>query len=402
MYCRYCGHKLAEGEQCDCPKEQKPKKKPGSLKKLVLILVVLVLLVVIAAGGIFLTKKFLFPSGESSAGEVMKKQETDTKNDTELSDMEDEEESSVSEKETQSAGGMKKASVSVVKIQEKYGAGTLDYAGVRKALNAHDIETLEGEEADVFLELSKRLKEDLTGEMVKKAEASDFSGIFLELKKITDLLPDDSVALKLQESYEADYILYLQNKSNELTSGGKKEDALKLLEEGKKLLPESAVLDELMERIKEDTQNAVHRYDYIVKDCTWEEAQKACIEKGGYLAQINSSEELYIITDEAEKKGYDNMIFFLGGRRDLKDHKYYWVDRENNLVGEILNDPNAWCNSIWLKGEPSFEDQKIEEHCMMLFYHKDGKRWVWNDVPNDILKAVPEYSSRVGYICEYE
>jgi hypothetical protein len=137
-------------------------------------------------------------------------------------------------------------------------------------------------------------------------------------------------------------------------------------------------------------------------DCTWEEAQEKCIQKGGYLVQINSPEEFDYITQLIEDQEKENIQFFIGGRRNVWDVDYYWVDEYGNLTGDSLNDSLAWCSSYWLDGEPSLEDQDMDETCMTMFYSSGEGRWVWNDVPSDILAAVPGYAGKIGFICEYD
>lgn len=57
-----------------------------------------------------------------------------------------------------------------------------------------------------------------------------------------------------------------------------------------------------------------------------------------------------------------------------------------------------------LSGEPSYQGETPEDQEMYLnmFYRGKEERWVWNDVPNDIIAVVNSYSGTVGYICEYE
>ena len=102
--------------------------------------------------------------------------------------------------------------------------------------------------------------------------------------------------------------------------------------------------------------------------------------------------------------GYQKYIFYIGGRRDMDSRQYYWIDENNNLTGEVLNNAESWTSECWLPGEPSFRDEKldVEEHVMCMFYKKDLGRWVWNDVPNDLVGAVPEYDGKIGIIYEHE
>lgn len=149
-------------------------------------------------------------------------------------------------------------------------------------------------------------------------------------------------------------------------------------------------------------EGGIHRYELIVKDCTWEEAFRECRDKGGYLVRINSREEMEYIIDQISGKGLDGTNFFLGGRRDADSREYYWVDENNQCYGEKLNDVGYSCYDYWMTGEPTFQDGDIQECYMNMFYYEEEGRTVINDVPNDVIAVVPYYSGKVGYICEYE
>ena len=150
------------------------------------------------------------------------------------------------------------------------------------------------------------------------------------------------------------------------------------------------------------TEGGIHRYEFVVEDVTWEQAFENCQSKGGYLARINSEEEYQYILNELNSQQLQNVQFFIGGRRDTDSEAYYWVDENNLLYGEQINVDSYWVANEWLDGEPSFRDGDIEEQYLDLLYHKNSGRWTWNDAPNDILSVVPEFSGRIGYICEYE
>ena len=170
---------------------------------------------------------------------------------------------------------------------------------------------------------------------------------------------------------------------------------------------ESALFD-VAEQQEEDvaeydpTEGGIHRYEFVVEDVTWEQAFENCQSKGGYLARINSEEEYQYILNELNSQQLQNVQFFIGGRRDTDSEAYYWVDENNMPYGEQINVDSYWAANEWLDGEPSFRDGDIEEQYLDLLYHKNSERWTWNDAPNDILSVVPEFSGRIGYICEYE
>lgn len=147
---------------------------------------------------------------------------------------------------------------------------------------------------------------------------------------------------------------------------------------------------------------AVHRYEYIISDCTWQEAFQDCLNRGGYLVRINSSKEYEALRKEISRKRLTDIYFRIGGRRDSQSQDYYWVNQDNKLFGEKLNSDDSWCSDEWMEKEPSFRDGNLEEKYMDLFFYDGEKRFVWNDVPDDMLQAEPAYSGKLGYICEYE
>lgn len=146
----------------------------------------------------------------------------------------------------------------------------------------------------------------------------------------------------------------------------------------------------------------IHRYEYILSDGTWQEAFQDCIDRGGYLVRINSSSEYEYIRKEISRQKMTNIFFHIGGRRDSGSSDYYWVNEDNKLFGEKLNSDDSWCSDEWKKGEPSYKDGSLEELYMDLFFFDGEKRFVWNDIPDNMLAAEPAYSGKLGYICEYE
>ena len=92
----------------------------------------------------------------------------------------------------------------------------------------------------------------------------------------------------------------------------------------------------------------------------------------------------------------------IGARRALDSQNYYWVDDNNVTYGNILNSPDYWAFQEWMANEPSFKDGDTIEAYMDIFYFSDQNRWVWNDVPDDIIAIAPYYTETIGYIVEYE
>ena len=146
--------------------------------------------------------------------------------------------------------------------------------------------------------------------------------------------------------------------------------------------------------------NEEHSYEYVVSDISWSQAQEDAVEKGGYLVNINSQEEFDRIVSEIRESGYDDIFFRIGGRRTENDSLYYWIDSDNQQIGEPLNTKDSWCQNLWAPEEPSLEYKSIPETCMDM-YQSDGK-WLWNDVPDHMIEVIAaSYSGRLGYIIEY-
>lgn len=146
--------------------------------------------------------------------------------------------------------------------------------------------------------------------------------------------------------------------------------------------------------------SGIHSYEFVLRDCTWQEAFEDAAQQGGYLVNINSQEEWDYLLSEISARGMDKDVFYVGGARLSEDHEYRWADANGDLYGELLNgNGESWCSSQWMAGEPSFQDGDTPETYMNIFYYSGENRWVLNDCPNDIT---PYYSGKTAYIIEYE
>ena len=143
----------------------------------------------------------------------------------------------------------------------------------------------------------------------------------------------------------------------------------------------------------------IHTYKVVMGDVTWREAFDLSREyENGYLVHINSQKEFDTVVDAIKDSGNENGFFWIGGRRFNEEEDYYWVDVEGSPAGDSLNG-----KSFWLSGEPSLSGTDDEtERYMNMFYVKKESRYIWNDVANDIIKIVPGYEGKVGYIVEIE
>lgn len=157
----------------------------------------------------------------------------------------------------------------------------------------------------------------------------------------------------------------------------------------------------------EQDDPGIHQYQIVTEDCTWNDALARCAAQGGYLARISSPEEYQHIVDMLNGGGYTNIHFYLGGRRDDTGTEYYWVNEQNEFMGDCLNSGDSWTGSYWYQNEPSFRDTgsdangEIAENVMNLFCVSGT--WYLNDSSDDLAGNYPDLlRGKVGYIIEYE
>lgn len=148
-------------------------------------------------------------------------------------------------------------------IEQDYKDGKLDYVQAKAALNELNIEELEGEDAEKVITLQETLETDLDSEMKTLAVSSDYKEI---LQKLSDMrqasVEEDEFLEELASSYEAEYILYLDEERQKLLAEDKKDEAVKMLEEAQLLVEDrDAVGDMIME-----TQKAVGAGEYVIPD----------------------------------------------------------------------------------------------------------------------------------------
>ena len=143
-----------------------------------------------------------------------------------------------------------------------------------------------------------------------------------------------------------------------------------------------------------------HRYEFVISNCSWQEAQSAAKARGGYLVNFNTLQEYTSVLTQIEAQGYHDVHFRIGGMRSEDSREYYWVDADGAFYGECLNASGAWCLAQWQEGEPNFEWESVKEEYMEIYFSEDENRWVWNDVKNQL--TFPKDPEKIGYIVEYD
>jgi hypothetical protein len=154
--------------------------------------------------------------------------------------------------------------------------------------------------------------------------------------------------------------------------------------------------------------SADHKYELVVQDCSWSEAQKICLDKGGYLATVSCTDEAKVISELIKNEGYMDIGFFVGYRSSE------WVG--DNFYG-----------SRWINKDGSYQEEKTSRYDFWNYYypgHKDGDdEWYFKggdqevglakyydgtemisifEAPDNILDVSPEYAGKIGFVCEYD
>lgn len=153
----------------------------------------------------------------------------------------------------------------------------------------------------------------------------------------------------------------------------------------------------------DDSEYRSHTYRVVAANCTWTEADAMARNSGGYLVNFDSAEEYQYVLDHVIGNSYPKMKLWIGGKRDENSNEYYWMDEDGDPKDRVLNRDSEY-SSFWMSGEPSFHDESVnQDECYMnMFFYTKENRWVWNDVPNDIISIVPQYKDTVGYLVEYQ
>jgi len=157
---------------------------------------------------------------------------------------------------------------------------------------------------------------------------------------------------------------------------------------------------------KAERELAIHNYEIVISDCTWQQAYDDCKNRGGYLVRINSADEYRHIVGMLQN--YSKIHFYLGGRRNADGQEYYWVDNDGAYMEECLNPANSWTSEFWFRNEPSYVDagsgaqgRDVEEAYMNLFCVSGT--WYLNDSSGNLAGDYPSLlAGKVGYIVEYE
>ena len=150
------------------------------------------------------------------------------------------------------------------------------------------------------------------------------------------------------------------------------------------------------------TSGKASTYEVCMEDCTWQQAFDRSIEAGGHLATIETEKEFKALTEMIDEQGLSDARLYISAARKDDSAEYYWIDASGKMKGKMLNDAKSYLSGKWENGEPSFEGEGgslIENRVILV--HKLRGYWRLKDVPDNMIAAEPDVSSKVGYIIEY-
>ena len=151
------------------------------------------------------------------------------------------------------------------------------------------------------------------------------------------------------------------------------------------------------------TSGKASTYEVCMEDCTWQQAFDRSIEAGGHLATIETEKEFKALTEMIDEQGLSDARLYISAARSDDSAEYYWIDASGRMKGNMMNDGKSYLSGKWENGEPSFEGESgnlIENRVILV--HKLRGYWRLKDVPDNMLAAEPDMSSKVGYIIEYD
>ncbi len=269
------------------------------------------ILVSVVLAGATVGAQILFPYEPQYYGSSDEDSEEEEAEDIEDKDGDADPENSEESSQTQS---------DLAEIKEEYGNKSIDYAGAKNALADLETQVFEGETGDEILEFQSQIENDLRTEIQNLASAQDYPAIMSKLKDQEEKIwNEDAVLSQLRETYEPEYLLYLGTESQNLIAAGKKDEAIKMLEEGQNLVEDKDVVDEMIL----DARNSRDTGEYILPESSSRYLTDADI-SGLTLQQINyAKNEIYARHgrkfQSAELQNYFNSKSWYSGTIEAAD-----------------------------------------------------------------------------------
>ncbi|MBO2527554.1 MAG: hypothetical protein CW335_05180, partial [Clostridiales bacterium] len=99
-------------------------------------------------------------------------------------------------------------------------------------------------------------------------------------------------------------------------------------------------------------------------------------------------------------KGSQGTIFIIGARRAENSKDYFFVDGNDNPIGDKLNTASSWTLAYWSNGEPTYEWEGAQEWIVAVEYNAARGGWALNDIVDNL--PYPADPNSHGIIIEYE
>ncbi len=149
-----------------------------------------------------------------------------------------------------------------------------------------------------------------------------------------------------------------------------------------------------------------HRYEVILQDVTWIEAQKICQKKGGYLASITCSDEAETISQLVSSFGDDVYLYigYVGFKKGTPLDELYksvgWYEGDKHL------DFGVDIGVFGCSYDPRYDFQNekwdiLNQNSGAVLYNQEERTAFIYTVPYNLVEQSSEYSGKVGFICEY-
>ncbi len=146
-----------------------------------------------------------------------------------------------------------------------------------------------------------------------------------------------------------------------------------------------------------------HRYEIIHEDVSsWSEAQENCKRKGGYLATITSPDEYDTIIAQIKNENKTDISFYVGYRDSERIGEEFlgprWINPDDTFTYNSSSVPNQYSS-------PDYEKDKWDsdnQDCGLVKYYNSANLLYLFNAPERLLDISPEYSDKMGYICEFD
>lgn len=150
-------------------------------------------------------------------------------------------------------------------------------------------------------------------------------------------------------------------------------------------------------------EDSFHTYQVVQEDITWKSAREKCVEKGGMLAVITSSQEFEQVIELIEKDAPELEYVWIGGEcRACSEER----EQKKGDLAEIrwITGEDCIGTDLWYQGEPSHRDRDGTFEPYLSLWKKAGKyAWSINDQRNDLMEEETiDPSGKIGYIIEFD